>query len=108
MSVADIQQAVAAGGRFVLYQYAISVLVLSFKRSSAIMFIRPGESAVAKGIPYSLISLVAGWWGIPWGPIWTIMTVVQNLSGGKDLTPHVLDALGVPMPPVGSNRQMYT
>ena len=97
MSATDLQQAIAAGGRFVIYQYAISILILSFKRSSPIMFVRPGESALAKGIPYCLISLFAGWWGIPWGPIWTIMTLVTNLGGGKDVTPDVLAALGVPM-----------
>jgi hypothetical protein len=100
MTLADVHQAVANGGRFVLYQYAISVLILSFKRSSPVMFIRPGESAFMKGIQYSLISLVAGWWGIPWGPVWVILTLVTNCSGGKDLTPDVLAALGLPMPQV--------
>ena len=52
----------------------------------------------AKGLPYTLISLLAGWWGIPWGPIWTVMTVVQNFAGGKDLTPAVLAALGTAIP----------
>ena len=99
MSVSDLHHAIAAGGRVVRFQYAISVVVLSFKRSSPIMLIRPGESALVKGIPYCLISLVAGWWGIPWGPIWTIMTLVTNLGGGKDLTPQVLAALGSAMPP---------
>jgi len=54
MSVADLQQAVAAGGRFVRFQYCVSVLVLSFKRSSPIMFVPPGESSFAKGLPYTL------------------------------------------------------
>jgi hypothetical protein len=76
--------------------------VLSFKRSSPIMFVPPGESAFAKGLPYTLISLVAGWWGIPWGPIWTVMTVVQNIAGGKDLTPPVFAALGTAMPLVNT------
>jgi hypothetical protein len=102
MSVADLQQAVAAGGKFVCFQFCVSVIVLSFKRSSPIIFLRPGESAFSKGLPYSLISLFAGWWGIPWGPIWTLTTLAQNISGGKDLTAQVLAALGAPMPPVGS------
>jgi hypothetical protein len=100
MSVADLQQAVAAGGKFVRFQFCVSVLVLSFKRSSPIIFVRPGESAFAKGLSYSLISLVAGWWGIPWGPIWTLTTVAENIAGGKDLTPFVLAALGSPLPSV--------
>jgi hypothetical protein len=58
------------------------------------MFIPAGESAFAKGLPYSVVSLVAGWWGIPWGPIWTIMTLVQNCDGGKNVTAPVFAALG--------------
>src|SRR5260370_14027051 len=93
----DLQQAVAHGGRFVLFQFCISVLILTFKRSSPIIFVKPGQSTVVRGLPYSLISLVAGWWGIPWGPIWTISTLVTNLGGGKNLTGEVMQALGVPL-----------
>lgn len=71
---------------------------MTFKRSSSIYFINPGESAVAKGLPFSLISLVAGWWGIPWGPIWTLTTLATNLSGGKDVTREILAAAGLAMP----------
>src|ERR1043166_2584893 len=102
-SIAELQQAVAAGGRFVVFQYCISVLILSFKRSSPIMFIPAGESAFAKGLPYSLISLLAGWWGIPWGPIWTIMTFAENCGGGKDVTAPILAALGCAnVPPIAA------
>jgi hypothetical protein len=41
--------------------------------------------------------LLAGWWGIPWGPVWTLVTLGQNVSGGKDVTAPVLAALGVPV-----------
>jgi hypothetical protein len=101
-SIADLQQAVAAGGRFVVFQYCISVLVLSFKRSSAIMFVPAGESTFVKGLPYSVISLVAGWWGIPWGPIWTVTTIAQNLGGGRDVTAPILAALGCANIPPGA------
>ena len=95
----QLRDAVAQGGRFVMFQYCISVLVLSFKRSSAIYFVKPGESAFGKGLPYSLISLLLGWWGIPWGPIWTFICLATNLSGGKDVTQPLLTAFGLSMPP---------
>jgi hypothetical protein len=106
MSVADLQQAVAAGAKFVRFQFCVSVIVLSFKRSSPIIFVPAGESAFSKGVSYSLISLLAGWWGIPWGPIWTLVTVAENISGGKDLTAPVLAALGVSMPVVSRAAEM--
>ena len=40
-----------------------------------------------------LASLWIGWWGIPWGPIYTIGAVVTNLGGGKDVTQDVLRAI---------------
>jgi len=93
----------ASGARFVIYQYCISVLVMSFKRASSIYFIRPGDNAFTKGLPFSLISLVLGWWGIPWGPIWTISTIVTNLRGGRDVTNDVVRSMTTPV--AGVTRQ---
>lgn len=84
---------VQAGARFVVFQYCISVLVMSFKRGSRIHFIRPGESAFTKGLPFCLCSLTLGWWGIPWGPIWTISTLATNLRGGRDVTAAVVQSI---------------
>ncbi|MBK8257757.1 MAG: hypothetical protein IPK82_34450 [Polyangiaceae bacterium] len=78
------------GGKFVIYQYCISVFILTFRRPSDIYFVRAGESAVSKGLGYTLLSLVLGWWGIPWGPIYTVSSVITNLGGGKDVTHEVV------------------
>lgn len=83
--------------RFVVYQYCISVGILSFKRSSGVKMIPPGGSGFLPGIPYSLISLLLGWWGIPWGPIWTLQTLFRNLGGGIDVTPAI-EAAGFQRP----------
>ena len=93
MSMAEIQAEVQRGAVFVRYQFCISVLVMTFKRSSGIHFIKGGHSRVGPGVLYSFISLVCGWWGIPWGPIWTITTVSTNFGGGKDLTAAVIGAM---------------
>jgi len=90
-----VQSEVARGGRFVVYQYNYSVILLSFRRSSDIYFLRAGESAVAKGMRWTLISLLFGWWGIPWGLIWTPVSLFQNLRGGRDVTDEVMKALGL-------------
>jgi hypothetical protein len=86
---AEIQQ----GGRFVMYQYCISLLVITFKRSSNIYFISHEQSAVVKGLPFTLLSLVLGWWGIPWGPIYTIQSVWVNFKGGRDVTQEVIASM---------------
>jgi hypothetical protein len=39
------------------------------------------------------LSAFLGWWGIPWGPIYTIQSLSKNISGGKDVTDQVLASL---------------
>ena len=93
MSPESVKFEVERGGRFVIFQYCVSVLVMSFKRPSSIYFIKAEESALGKGLGFSLISLLFGWWGIPWGPIWTIGSLVTNSRGGVNVTSQVLAAL---------------
>lgn len=89
MSPDQLRFEIQRGAKFVFFQYAVSILVMSFRRSSDIYFVRSGENSVSKGLPWTLLSLVAGWWGIPWGPIFTIQSVVTNFKGGKDVTAEI-------------------
>jgi hypothetical protein len=88
-SVTALEASRTAQPRLVVYQYCISVVILSFRRTSGVKVIAPGQNAVLPGLPYTLISLIFGWWGIPWGPWWTIRTIVVNLHGGIDLTESI-------------------
>jgi hypothetical protein len=56
-----------------------------------IYFVRAGESRPVKGLSWSLLTLLAGWWGIPWGPIYTVLSLWVNMRGGHDLTVHSKD-----------------
>jgi hypothetical protein len=47
------------------------------------------ENPVVKGLPFTRVWLVAGWWGIPWGPIYTVQSNYNNSRGGKDVTQAV-------------------
>ncbi|HWB60175.1 MAG TPA: hypothetical protein VG733_11830 [Chthoniobacteraceae bacterium] len=93
MNAEDLRNEISRGGRFVMYQYCISVIFMSFRRSSNIYFIKGGHGSVAKGLPFVLISLLVGWWGIPFGLIWTIQSLVINFGGGKDVTQAVLGSI---------------
>ncbi|HVH61172.1 MAG TPA: hypothetical protein VM709_12590 [Candidatus Sulfotelmatobacter sp.] len=93
MRPGEVDFEIQRGARFVFFQYCISIVVLTFRRASDIYFLRQGESAVTKGLPFTLLSLVAGWWGIPWGPIYTIQSVYNNSRGGKDVTESVLNSV---------------
>lgn len=82
------------GAKLVMFQYCISIFILTFRRSSDIIFIKKDESVIFRGLPYIFISLILGWWGIPWGPIYTIGSVITNLSGGKDVTKEFMELIG--------------
>lgn len=83
------------GGRFVVFEYCISLLIVTSRRRSEVYFFRPGESSTSPQLTNSLISFLFGWWGIPWGPIYTIATISTNFGGGIDLTNDVLQRMGI-------------
>jgi hypothetical protein len=93
MQPLELEVEIQLGSRLVMYQWCISVVVLTFKRTSRVMLIRPGESRFRRGLPWTLLTLVGGWWGIPWGPIFTIESIVKNSRGGIDVTDDVRAAI---------------
>jgi hypothetical protein len=93
MTVGELKVELQSGARFIVFQYCFSLLVITYKRPSDFYFIRPGENAVAMGLVFSLISMLFGWWGFPWGPVYTIQSLKVNFRGGEDVTQNVLATL---------------
>jgi hypothetical protein len=85
----QIDAALAEGGRFVFYEYCISAMFVTFRKPSSIFFLRPGERGVLRGLPYVVMSAVLGWWGLPWGLVYTPVAIFSNLGGGHDVTTRV-------------------
>ncbi len=92
MSSIDMVKEVDKGGRFVLYTYCISIVVMTFKRPSAVYFLKSNESPVKHGWPFLLISTIFGWWGIPWGPVYTVQSIYKSFAG-TDVTFEVVKSL---------------
>jgi hypothetical protein len=90
LTVDDINRELSNGAKFVVFQYCVSIVVMTFKRSSDIYFIKAEESTVRYSIAFTIITFIFGWWGIPWGPIYSIGSIYTNLSGGEDMTQEVL------------------
>lgn len=88
----ELQNEIDRGGKFVVFSYTISILVMTFKRPTDIYFIRSHESALKFSWPYLLITVLLGWWGIPWGPIYSIWSIGQAF-GGKNITEAVINSL---------------
>jgi hypothetical protein len=86
MSSDQLRLELQPSAKIVCCQYCVSLWVITFRRSSHADYFPAGESRVAKGLPWTLLTLVLGWWGIPWGPIFTAQSLITNFKGGKDLT----------------------
>ena len=93
LSADALEREVAQGGCFVYFPYVISLVVITFKRTSNVYLIRKGENIVIKSIPFSLLSFLFGWWGLPFGPKFTYQSLVTNFKGGKDVTDEVMDVI---------------
>ena len=91
LSVSQIKELVNTGGKFVIFPYTISFVIMTLKRSSDIYFIRPEENSFKYSYSYVLLNFFVGWWGLPCGPIYTIGALYHHVIGGKDLTQLVLE-----------------
>lgn len=92
LSTDEIEYILADGGRFVVFTYTISIILMTFRHSSSVFLLRRGEWPIKHGWPYLLLSLILGWWGIPWGPIYTIQSLYYAFAG-KDVTKEILEGV---------------
>lgn len=90
LSEAEIVEEVRRGGRFVIYLYCISIVVMSFRRASDVQFVRAGRSRIVPGLGWTLMTVLLGWWGVPWGPIFSVQSIYRNLAGGRDVTDQIV------------------
>lgn len=93
LSPQDLQEEEAKGGRFVYFPYTISLLFITLKRTSDVYMVRHGESAVKRGMPFTILTALFGWWGIPFGPKCSLEALRANLKGGKDVTDEVMQTV---------------
>jgi len=90
LSPSEVMEDIARGGRFVTFRYVISLLFVTFRRTTRVRFVRADESAAGDAWVPTLITLIAGWWGIPWGPIFSVRAIFTNAGGGLDVTEAML------------------
>lgn len=80
------------GGKFVFYEYLIPrPIVTPGRGASKIYFIRKGEKT-NYNIKYNAITLLWGWWGLPFGPVYIPKTLSNN-KNGIDVTEDVYNNL---------------
>jgi hypothetical protein len=74
------------GERLVFYEYCISLIFITLRRPSRVVRLPPGSTGLLRGLPYTIISLLLGWWGLPWGLLYTPLTLWTNLTGGREIS----------------------
>lgn len=85
LASAEVRAALHNGARLVRYEYCVSPVIFSVRRRSPVHLVRRGETDLLPKLAYVAISLIAGWWGLPWGPVLTLKAVRATLSGGRDV-----------------------
>lgn len=96
----EVLEEIGRGGKFAIFPYAISVVILTFRRATDLRFFRAGESGAGRAWGASMTTFFLGWWGFPWGPIYSIGALFTNAMGGKDVTREMLTPL------VGADRAL--
>ena len=79
----------AQGGMLVEYAWVASALLFTW-RQPRIVWVPPGRSRAVAGLPWTLLSMLLGWWSLM-GLFWTIQALVQNLIGGVDVTAALIE-----------------
>jgi hypothetical protein len=80
----------ATGERLVFYEYCISVVFITLRRPSRLYRVPADSLGLLPGLRYTLLTLLLGWWGIPWGLIYTPLVLWTNFSGGREITAEEL------------------
>jgi hypothetical protein len=93
MTIGEMREEIKRGARFVVFEYVISLILVSRQQVSPTFFIRAGESTFFQSLPYTLITAVLGWWSFPFGPANTIVAIRDNLRGGRDVSAKTIDEI---------------
>lgn len=92
LTLGDVELDVLKGGRFLTFPWNISVIVLSYRRHTGLVYVPAAGTPGGHALGWGLFSLLFGWWGFPWGLIYTPASLWTNATGGKDHTQTVLTA----------------
>lgn len=93
LTPAEIREAIANGATLVRYPYVLSAVLVTLRYESTVHLARTDDGRYWRAIPYLFVSLLFGWWAVPWGPILTARAVWACLSGGTDETAELLPQL---------------
>ncbi len=75
--------------KFVIYEYYVSAIFFSFLGLSDIQEMNKDQNQFIRGLKFNAITLTAGWWSFPFGPVHTVIVLLKNFMGGTDVSNKV-------------------
>ncbi len=84
------------GGVSVTFVAVVSIGIMTFRHPVHIEFKQKEGIGLIRfvwGVVWAVFSGVLGWWGVPWGFIYTPIAIVTNLLGGTESTQAQIDML---------------
>jgi hypothetical protein len=89
----ELRTRIAAGARCVRFEYCFSLIFFTIRRQSPVYLTGSWQQRYLCGLQYTLLALVLGPWGVPWGLVWTPWAFWVNTTGGTDCTDAILEWL---------------
>jgi hypothetical protein len=90
---AELRTRLTSGARCVRFEYCFSLILFTVRRQSPVYLTDSWQQRYLLGLWYSLLALVLGPWGVPWGLLWTPWAVWVNTTGGADCTDSIAQFL---------------
>lgn len=71
--------------QLVRYSFVASFIFFTARQYSR-YYVKGHDDSNFLRIIYMIATAIAGWWGIPWGPIYTTVSLIENSVGGRKVT----------------------
>lgn len=91
LSLEELKQKIENGCQFIVFEYCISLFfAVTLRRYSPAILIDSHRSSSKYKRKYNMLSSLFGWWGIPWGPYYTVKSFRANNKGGINVTDDIM------------------
>lgn len=93
LSRQQLRAALERGDRCVRFRYVLSFVFVTCDYESTVHLMPATSDGTWRGLPYCLITMLFGWWGLPYGPIQSVAAIRSWMDGGEDVTDEIWDWL---------------
>lgn len=78
-------KSITKDSKVIQYQFCFSLIFISFTFPTRFL-LESDDSRKFHNAAACLFTFLFGWWGVPWGPLYSIQSIYRNLKGGSTQT----------------------